>query len=113
MKKDSMTLNQKASLRLSLLKQITHPIVLETHAGTGQVWKRVYSEILSGVAFDAKAAKAAKRAASRRAAGTRSKSSPAGRRPAAKKRGSKTAKPASPVAAPVASESPSVPPAGV
>jgi len=58
MKKDNTTLNQKAALRLSLLKQIPKPIVLETHAGTGQVWKRVYSEIAQGVAFDEKPAKA-------------------------------------------------------
>lgn len=58
MKKDNTTLNQKAALRLSLLKQIQKPIVLETHAGTGQVWKRVYSEIAQGVAFDEKPAKA-------------------------------------------------------
>src|ERR1035437_8353238 len=58
MKKDNTTLNQKAALRLSLLKHIQNPIVLETHAGTGQVWKRVYSEISQGVAFDAKPAKA-------------------------------------------------------
>jgi hypothetical protein len=65
MKKDNTTLDRKASLRYSLLKKISLPVVLETHAGLGQIWKRVYAEIPQGIAFEEKAAKAERLAVQR------------------------------------------------
>jgi hypothetical protein len=59
-KKDNTTLERKTALRLSLLRKIPNPVILETHGGVGQIWKRMYSEIPQGVVFEEKPAKAEK-----------------------------------------------------
>jgi len=48
-KKDNSTFLQKKRLRLSLLKEIEHPIVFETHGGTGKLYQACYSTIKTGV----------------------------------------------------------------
>jgi hypothetical protein len=52
MQKDNSTLPYKVSLRRNLLKEIEHPVVMETHGGYGAIWRRCYSDIESGVVFE-------------------------------------------------------------
>jgi len=58
MKQDNTTLERKTALRLNLLRKVPRPVILETHGGVGQIWKRVYSEIPCGVVFEENPAKA-------------------------------------------------------
>jgi hypothetical protein len=64
-KKDNTTLERKTALRLSLLRKIPNPVIVETHGGVGQIWKRMYSEIPQGMVFEEKPAKAEKLAIQR------------------------------------------------
>lgn len=50
-KKDNTTLSRKISLRLSFLKMIENPVICETHAGIGSIYKRCYQQY-AGVAFE-------------------------------------------------------------
>lgn len=51
-KKDNTTLNQKAALRRNLLKEVPEPLVMETHGGQGQLWRRCYSHLGSGIVLE-------------------------------------------------------------
>ena len=59
MPRDHTTLTTKISLRYTVLKRITAPVVMETHGGSGRIWKLVYSEIPTGVVFEKDRTKAA------------------------------------------------------
>jgi hypothetical protein len=51
-KKDNQTFNRKVALRLSALKEIPQPVVLETHGGAGKIYQACYSDIKQGVVFE-------------------------------------------------------------
>lgn len=52
MKKDNQTFNRKVALRLSVLKEIPVPVVMETHGGAGRLYQACYSHIKAGVVFE-------------------------------------------------------------
>lgn len=53
MQKDNTTLARKVLLRKNLLKELDDaPVILETHGGYGEVWKKVYSNIKRGIVFE-------------------------------------------------------------
>lgn len=59
MQKDNTTLQRKAALRHSLRKQFEQaPVVLETHGGYGEIFKRVYADVARGAVFETDLAKA-------------------------------------------------------
>jgi len=51
-KKDNSTLKLKVQLRINLLKEIKHPVILETHGGWGRVYDLVYRGIPDGVVLE-------------------------------------------------------------
>jgi hypothetical protein len=51
-KKDNSTFARKVSLRMSLLKQIQDPVIMETHGGEGHIFLSIYSDIQHGVVFE-------------------------------------------------------------
>jgi hypothetical protein len=58
--KDNTTLQRKAALRLSLLRRFapdSPPVVLETHGGLGEIFKRVYTSVARGAVFETDLAK--------------------------------------------------------
>ena len=59
MKKDNTTLAKKCSLRAQCIKEIKAPVILETHGGNGEIYKRVYSDY-QGVVFEKSPVKAEK-----------------------------------------------------
>lgn len=58
MQRDNSTLAQKVAIRQIALGEIESPVVMETHGGTGQIFKRCYSHITDGVVFEKDAKKA-------------------------------------------------------
>lgn len=52
MKKDNQTLALKISIRKNCLSLIDEPVIMETHAGLGGVWSKVYRHMDTGVAFE-------------------------------------------------------------
>jgi hypothetical protein len=52
LKKDNSTFRQKAALRRKALGWIAEPLVLETHAGSGKLWRACYSGLRFGVALE-------------------------------------------------------------
>jgi hypothetical protein len=57
-KKDNTTLREKVSLRLAMLAALETPLVLETHGGTGQIYRRCYGHLDGGTVFEKDAEKA-------------------------------------------------------
>lgn len=51
-KKDNTTLRYKVSLRMKLLEHIENPVVMETHGGFGDVYRRCYSGIDVGIVLE-------------------------------------------------------------
>ena len=49
---DNSTLEQKVTLRYTALKQITNPVVLETHGGWGEIFAAAYGHIRQGVVLE-------------------------------------------------------------
>jgi len=56
--KDNSTLAKKVSLRKSALKEIDHPVIMETHGGNGKIFERCYQSCLSGIVFEKDSVKA-------------------------------------------------------
>ena len=50
--KDHTTLDLKCSLRRNLLEYIETPVVMETHGGQGEIFKRCYKDFTRGVVFE-------------------------------------------------------------
>lgn len=50
--KDNSTFDLKRRLRLSVLRQIDKPVVMETHGGIGKLYASCYSSIQRGVVFE-------------------------------------------------------------
>lgn len=42
----------KISLRRNLLKEMSHPVILETHGGYGKIFELCYAHLLEGVVFE-------------------------------------------------------------
>lgn len=57
--KDHTTLERKIALRRTVLQQIKDPVILETHGGTGEIFKACYRDVQAGVVFEKNADKAA------------------------------------------------------
>lgn len=51
-KKDNSTLQYKVSLRMKLLGHISDPVIMETHGGFGDVYRKCYSNLLSGIVLE-------------------------------------------------------------
>jgi hypothetical protein len=51
MQQDNQTLLKKVQIRMSALKEVRAPVVLETHGGIGSVYRRCYSDA-KGVVFE-------------------------------------------------------------
>jgi hypothetical protein len=49
---DNKTKQQKISLRRRMLREVEHPVVMETHGGAGVLWRECYSHIADGVVFE-------------------------------------------------------------
>jgi hypothetical protein len=53
MQKDNTTLARKISLRISLRKRFAAtPVILETHGGFGEIFKRVYADVSIGAVLE-------------------------------------------------------------
>jgi len=52
MQKDNSTFRQKAALRRALLREVTEPVVMETHGGIGALYRACYSRVTRGVVFE-------------------------------------------------------------
>jgi hypothetical protein len=52
MRTDNSTLVKKTALRRQALKLLPAPVVMETHGGTGQIYRRCYAHIDTGVVFE-------------------------------------------------------------
>lgn len=52
MQRDNTTLRQKVALRRRVLAEIPEPVVLETHAGQGLIYRACYAMLPRGVALD-------------------------------------------------------------
>ena len=59
MQKDNSTFKQKVMLRQMMLKRVENPVIMETHGGTGQLFKKCYGHIRNGVVFEKHPEKAA------------------------------------------------------
>lgn len=57
MKKDNSTFSYKRQLRLHLLKEISNPVIMETHGGKGKIFKACYNDF-SGIVFEKEGEKA-------------------------------------------------------
>lgn len=51
-KKDNTTLNHKVQLRTKVMGLIENPIILETHGGFGDVYRRCYSDVQNGIVLE-------------------------------------------------------------
>ncbi len=51
-KKDNSTFWLKAQLRNQALRELTRPVVLETHGGVGKLYARCYASVQDGVVFE-------------------------------------------------------------
>lgn len=49
MQQDNSTLNKKVALRKIVLAEVDSPIILETHGGVGEIYKRCYGAIPHGM----------------------------------------------------------------
>lgn len=65
MQKDNSTYKEKVAIRRVALGYTDRPVILETHGGTGQIYKRVYSGFERGLVFEKDEAKAGVLAAQR------------------------------------------------
>lgn len=65
MQKDNSTYEEKVAIRRVALGYADRPVILETHGGTGQIYKRVYSGFERGLVFEKNEAKAGVLAAQR------------------------------------------------
>ncbi len=52
MKRDNSTFKQKAALRKATMKRVENPVIMETHGGTGRLFKVCYRSVKSGVVFE-------------------------------------------------------------
>lgn len=53
LQKDNSTIRQKIALRKAALKFVSgQPVVLESHAGAGAIWKKCYGDVTRGVAME-------------------------------------------------------------
>lgn len=55
---DNPTFTQKRALRLSMLREVSDPVVMETHGGIGKLFASCYSTFKRGVVFEIDQAKA-------------------------------------------------------
>jgi hypothetical protein len=58
-KKDNAGIQHKARMRELLLREIADPVIMETHAGSGHLYRLCYSAYTRGVAFEINKKKAA------------------------------------------------------
>ncbi len=60
MKKDNSTIAKKIGVRRAALRALCNeaPVILETHGGTGGIYREVYTEVWQGVVFETDAKKA-------------------------------------------------------
>jgi len=58
-KKDNAGFVRKRQLRVNLLRELHKPLVMETHAGGGKLWRHCYREVPFGIAIDKNEGKAA------------------------------------------------------
>lgn len=64
-KQDNSTLRLKVQLRRNALREISDPVVMETHGGWGRIFECCYRQLPTGVVFEKLPEKAARLAAQR------------------------------------------------
>jgi len=65
-KQDNSTFDQKIMIRRTAMKKLVEPpVIMETHAGDGEIWATLYAECMEGIAFDTDPTKAEKLAINR------------------------------------------------
>ena len=56
--KDNKTFVEKSHLRRLMLKKVENPVILETHGGRGDLFRRCYAGVETGIVFEKDALKA-------------------------------------------------------